>query len=518
MRFPWLARWRGFSLRSTLIVAVVLPLAAAVTLGGVLVLRELERQAVARMEEEVELVARAIRLPLSRALERGREGSVSMALESAFRIGRVYGAHLYDRDGRLVASFGAAAPGEDPGRISELVEDESRQGEYGRAGPEEVYSYFVSLTDSGNRPLGLLQVTRRRSDIDGYLDGLRRRAALVLLGAFAVAGGLVLVGHRRAVGRHLERLGGSMARVEGGQREHRAPVEGPREIRRLAEGLNTMLDSIARAEEELVERREAQFRLRSELREAEKMAAVGRLSAGVAHELGSPLGSVDGRAQRLLRRSDELPDDVEREVRALRGDAGRMERIVRQLLDFGREVHGPRRTVTADRIASGAVRAVQGEAEEADVTVDVGGPEPAPALAVDPRGGERALTNLVRNAVHAAPGGRVEVRWGLEEEDEERVWFEVCDDGPGVDPDLRNRIFEPFFTTKPTGKGTGLGLAVVHGIARAHGGDVSVDRSASGGARFRLTFRVDGGRTADPPEADRGSASRAPASEGGPDA
>lgn len=490
LRAPFRA-WRFPSLRSALVVAVVLPLAVAVMVGGFLVLREFEQQAVDRMEEDVELVARAIRLPLSRAMERGRDGTVVDALVSAFQIGRVYGAHLYDQEGRLVSSFGSAAPGEDPGRLSDMAESESRQGEYGQAGSEEVYSYFVPLTSSGNRPLGLLQVTRRRSDIEAYVDGLRLRAGLVLLVGVLAATGLVLVGHRNAIGRHVDRLVGSMRRVEEGDRDHRTDVDGPREIAGLASGLNAMLDSIARAEDELVERREEKLRLQSELREAEKMAAVGRLSAGVAHELGSPLSSVDGRAQRLLRRSD-LSSEAEMEVKALRNDAGRMERIVRQLLEFGRGVHGDRRPVRADRMARSVVSTLREEADEAGVTLVTDGPGTPAVLSVDPRGVERALSNLVRNAIQATPGGRVEVRW-LEAEDG-TGGFEVADDGPGVDEDLRSRIFEPFFSTKKTGEGTGLGLAVVHGIVQEHGGNVTVGEGRLGGAAFRLTLPVEAER------------------------
>lgn len=473
------------SLRTSLILTVVVPLAAAVTVAGFLVLRELEREAVARMEEDVQLVARAIRLPLSRALERDRvEGAVD-ALESAFRIGRVYGAYLYDGEGRLVSAFGVAGTGEDPERLSELAEEEARQGEYARAGPEEVYSYFVSLTGTGGRSLGLLQVTRRRSDIRAYVDGLRLRVGGVLFVGLGVMAGLVLVGHRGGVGRHLDRLVESMSRVEKGEREHRARPEGPREIARLASGLNRMLDSISEAEAEVREHREEQLRLERELGQTEKMAAVGRLSAGVAHELGTPLSVVDGRAQRLLRRED-LPRGAEDEIRTIRDEASRMEAIVRQLLDFGRGVHRARRTVPADRLVRSVVSAHREGAGRSGVELVVEGDGPAPALSVDPGSMERALGNLVRNAVQAARS-RVAVGW-FGRPEEGTVGLRVADDGPGIDPALAERIFEPFVTTKPTGQGSGLGLAVVHGIVEDHGGRVEVRSGALGGAELRVVL------------------------------
>ncbi len=497
------------SLRTSLILAVVLPLATATVAGGVWVLAEMERRAVERMEEDLQLVARALQLPLSRALEREREGSAVSALESAFRIGRVYGAYLYDDQGDLRTAVGAAAPSEDPDRLSDLAEEGTRVGEYSSAGPEEVYSYFVSLTSSGGRPLGLLQVTRRRGDIDDYVHALRLRMGAALLVGLVVMTSLVLVGHRGAVGRHLERLLETMVRVTEGDRDHRAEADGPREIARLAEGLNRMLDSITRAEAEVRESREEQLRLERELRRSEKMAAVGRLGAGVAHELGTPLSVLDGRAQRLLRR-DDLDTEAVDELKALREQVTRMQEIVRQLLSFGRGVHGSRRPVPVDRLARSVVAALRESPEEPSGEISVDGPSPPPVVYVDPGAVERVLTNLVRNGLEAADGGRVELRW-FGGPDRGPAGFEVHDDGPGVDPEIRDRLFEPFFTTRETG-GTGLGLAVVHGIVEQHGGGVEIISGRLGGAGFRVVLPLAGS----PEESDVDVGRSGPAGGAGP--
>lgn len=476
------------SLRSSLILAVIAPLSVAVTVVGMLVLRVLEQEAVERMEEDVQLVSRAIRLPLSRALAEGRVGGAVDALESAFRIGRVYGAYLYDGDGRLVSAFGAADTGEDPDRITEIAEEEDRQGEYGQAGGEEVYSYFVPLTSDGGRAIGLLQVTRQRSDIREYVSALRVRVGGTLFAGLAVITGLVLVGHQRAVGRHLDRLLEGMSRVEGGDRQHRTDSDGPREIASLAGGLNRMLDSIEHAEEEVRGHQEEQLRLERELRQSEKMAAIGRLAAGVAHELGTPLSVVDGRAQRLLRRTD-LPEGSESEVRGIRQESARMEEIVRQLLDFGRGVHPTRRPVPADRLVRSVVAAHEMDVQRAGVELEISGPTPAPVLDVDPAGMDRAAANLVRNGIQAARK-RVAVGWFWDEVRKE-AGIRVADDGPGVASEVEDRIFEPFFTTKSTGEGTGLGLAVVHGIVEEHGGRVDVGAGPLGGAEFRIVLPLE---------------------------
>ena len=485
-------RWTGWSLRASLVVAVVLPLALAAVGGTVLVMRVVEEAAVDRMQDEVELVARAIRGPLSRSLELGRETAVVTTLESAFQIGRVYGASLYDEEGELVVSVGAGTR-EEPDRVEELAEGADRLGEYAEAGGREVYSYFVPLSGAAGRSLGVLELTRQRSDIDAHVAELRTGALGLLGGVLLLITGLVLVGHHRAVGRPLSRLLGSMGRVEAGVRGHRARREGPREIARLATGLNAMLDSIDAAEAEVQERRNAQTRLETELREAEKLAAVGRLSAGVAHELGSPLSVVDGKAQRLLR-ADHLSPPHREELEGLRREVRRMESIVRQLLQFGKEGGGTPRLVEAGTLARSAAAAAREELRRHDVELELEGPAPGPELEVDPARVEGALSNLLRNAAHAAPGGWIRLRWGPAGE-EEGGWaeFTVEDDGPGLSPEVQSRVFEPFFTTKATGEGTGLGLAVVHGVAEEHGGQVTAENRSEGGALFRLVLPIRSG-------------------------
>lgn len=481
-------RWMNrVSLRMSLVLSVVLPVLVALGLVSYIALQAIEHQAQEKMEEDVQLVARALQLPLGRALDRGREGSVENALESAFSINRVYGAYVYDEAGTLMSAVGGFQVEPDERRLSDLAETGDRQGAYEEIGDRTVYSYFVPLTDTGGRVNGLLQVTRHANDIQQYLTTLRWQAGGLLGLTMLLIVGLVLYGHHRAIGTPLTHLSDTMARVERGDLECRAQRRGPTEIASLAGALNTMLESIETAQAEIVERRQTQLRLERRLQHAEKLAAIGQLSAGVAHELGTPLSVIDGKAQRALR-NDALPAAVTDTLQSIRGEVDRMEHIVRQLLDFGRRHTLERRTVPADRIVQMAVGGLQESGAQAEVDLEVDGRDPAPVLDVDPTLMERALANLLRNAVEATPGGRVRVAWFVEDD---AVGFTVDDDGPGVEDDIQSRVFEPFFTTKSVGQGTGLGLAVVHGVVEEHGGSVEVGDSTLGGARFRIVLPAD---------------------------
>ena len=474
------------SLRIALVGAVLVPFLVATAATGWLGITFLERQTQERMREDIELIARAIRLPLSHALERGREGAVQQALESAFKINRVYGVYIYDQDGSMVARSGTRKASTESERASRIAEGGERQGEFERAGEEEVFSYFVPLVDSGGRVNGLLQVTRQGREFDRYIDRVRASGTGVFLTAGLVLALIVFLGHRWVVGRHLERMEGGLGRVEAGDLHHRLTPRGPRELRTLAAGLNQMLDAVLRSRGLLAEQREREAVLTERLHQAEKMAALGQLAAGVAHELGSPLSTVDGKALRALRR-DDLPDPVRQSLGRIREETGRMERIIRQLVDFGRANPLYRTRLPADRPLRSALRQLQEGPGSGAVRVELDIRGPTPVIAVDTARLEQALSNLLRNAVQAAA---TQVRAGGAPADGGyQYWVE--DDGPGFDEPTRSRLFEPFFTTKSVGEGSGLGLAIAHSAVVDHGGRIEAETSPLGGALFRITLPLD---------------------------
>ncbi len=473
------------SLRQAMLFFAILPLLLAAAGGAWLGLGVLEEQLERRLQEDVELVARAIRLPLADALESGREEQVLRALESAFQIRRVYGAYVYDELGRRIAAVGAVEPREgEEAEVDEITGLEGRFGEYGEVGERRVYSYFVPLIGARGEPIGMLQVTRRRREMEEYLERWQRSAAWLIGGIVVLGAGLVLVGHHRAVGRPVARLVEGMRRVEAGESEHRVPVEpNPKEIGSIAAGLNRMLDGLARSEREVERRRGMELALQERLQRSERLASIGQLAAGVAHELGTPLGVVDADAQRALRDTELDPEERERWER-VRGQVRRMDATVKQLLGISRREEAARRRMSVGRIVRGAQAAVRPVFEELGSELRVRSGEPSAEIVVDPPRLEQALANLLRNAAQADPGGSVRLRWRVSSDE---ISFVVEDDGPGIPPEERGRIFQPFFTTKAPAEGTGLGLALVQTVADEHDGEVRLEETDSGGARFILS-------------------------------
>ncbi len=220
------------------------------------------------------------------------------------------------------------------------------------------------------------------------------------------------------------------------------------------------------------------------LLQAEKMAAVGQLAGGVAHEINNPLGGILAFAQLMLQ--DERPETDRESLRLIQDAAVRAKRIVESLLRFSRRPRDDERgEVDLARLAEDALFLMQSKMKEGQVQV-VRELEPAFTIG-NGNQIQQIIVNLLVNAMQAiGKKGRVTVGTGAGQPG--RVQLSVSDDGPGVPPEIAGRIFEPFFTTKPEGQGTGLGLSICYRIADEHGGTIRQEAAPEGGACFVADF------------------------------
>lgn len=291
-------------------------------------------------------------------------------------------------------------------------------------------------------------------------DQAERRSwwSLALVGAtcsLALAFG-VLVARRlwNEFTRPLEQLEAVAHRVTSGDRAARMGAPQLVELAPLAAAFDTMLDTLADKEQQL--------------RATDRLAAVGRVAAGVAHEMNNPLGVIRGYLKTLRRQKHD--ERTATDLATIDAEAAICQHIVEDLLAHTRVPVLSRSEVDAGALVAGAAaRALDSQSPD-DVTVRV---EPA-LLHVDPLRLRQVLVNLVRNALEAAPGERVEVIG--ERRGGDGYAFRVRDHGPGLTSEARARLFEPFFTTRPGG--TGLGLAISYGLVAAHAGNlIAADRT-----------------------------------------
>ena len=220
------------------------------------------------------------------------------------------------------------------------------------------------------------------------------------------------------------------------------------------------------------------------LRKSEKLAAIGQLISGVAHELNNPLSSILILVETLLQ--DVRPLEDTEALTTIRDQARRSRAIVRDLLSSARGGPVRRQMTNVADLLQRTARGLAPQVEELGGELRVSIEDSLPELSMDPTAIAQVITNLVVNGAQAAKeGGRVRVRARV---NSNRLEILVEDNGPGIAPDDFSRLFEPFFTTKPPGVGTGLGLAVSRGIVEVHQGTLMAENIPGGGARFTLAL------------------------------
>ena len=228
----------------------------------------------------------------------------------------------------------------------------------------------------------------------------------------------------------------------------------------------------------------------SRLLRTEKLAALGQLLTGVAHELNNPLTSILGYSQRLLQ--NERLSGNGREVRHIFEEAERATAILRQLLMNAHENKPELRTVALNQVVLQTIELQQAGLMHENIRVELDLDPALPLVHGDAGQLQQILMNLTGNARQALEqkgrGGTIKVR--TRQIGDQRVLLEIADDGPGISAENMEHIFDPFFTTKPAGSGTGLGLAIVLGIVREHGGHVNVSSPPQGGAIFSIALRA----------------------------
>lgn len=230
--------------------------------------------------------------------------------------------------------------------------------------------------------------------------------------------------------------------------------------------------------------------LESQLLRAEKLVTVGILAAGIAHEIGTPLGVVRGRAEYMSGKLGAGHPQAAG-IQVIIEQIDRVSRTIRQLLDFSRVQPAMVRGVVLGPLLRGAQELLHGEAERRRVAVEVEVPEGLPPLSADPDQLQQVVLNLALNACDACePGGRVRIEAHVEAPGEPGAWsgvrLTVRDDGCGIPAEHLNRVFDPFYTTKKRGQGTGLGLTVVAQIVRNHGGRIELESEPGRGTCVTL--------------------------------
>jgi len=354
--------------------------------------------------------------------------------------------------------------------------------------------------------------TAKRPTAIEFVEPLAEERTFVRMSHLAIVGATVAVVticallatllQVRLVGRPLALLRDKARRAGAGDFSAPLVLRQHDEMGELADEINTMCDRIAEANRRAADEAAGRIAALEQLRHSERLATVGQLAAGVAHELGTPLNVVSARAELLVGRMS--PADSAASGRIILEQTDRMTRIIQQLLDFSRRRGPTMGLANLEQLVSRTLDLITPAAERAKVRVECAARGPLFAR-LDQSQIQQVLANVVMNGIQAMPGGgRLRVGVGVRRAhppgggaEGDYLCVTVEDEGGGIAPDDLPRVFEPFFTTKPVGEGTGLGLAVAHGIVAEHGGWIEVASEVGKGSRFSIFLP----RPAEPAEA-----------------
>ncbi|ORJ62184.1 sensor histidine kinase [Geothermobacter hydrogeniphilus] len=356
-------------------------------------------------------------------------------------------------------------------------------------GKDYLFTYLPLVTPGGR--LGAVEVSESLAEMHGYVRESMRRSAFMLATAVACSLLLITVIGSIWVDRPVKKLAAHAERIADG--DFSGPVESDSrdEFGLLAGALEKMRGQLASA------RTADQARLDAleKLRHTERLATLGRLSAGMAHELGTPLNVIAGRAK-LLSRDGLTAEEVQRNARIIGDQAQRMTLIMRQLLDFARRGELRKHPLELSGLATTVINLVHPAAEKQGVELQLDIRQPDVRAAADAGQLQQVLINLSMNGIQAMPeGGVLVLRVDRPREvsppaevDHPGPWVSlaVSDQGTGIDEKNLQQLFDPFFTTKEIGQGTGLGLSIAWGIARDHGGWIGVESTLGKGSCFTL--------------------------------
>lgn len=355
----------------------------------------------------------------------------------------------------------------------------------------------------GYEVAGALEVSASTQHLaDAWRGDVLRTLPLVLVIVGLVVAAIMLVS-RTVLSRPIDKLLSGIDDVAHGDLSRVLLSEREDEIGALASRFNEMTYSLRESRAETERQNQARNHLESRLFQTEKLATIGQISAEIAHEVGTPLNVIAGRARGLAKKSGDRAA-VEKNAHIIAEQAGRITRIIQRLLDFSRRKVGSIETELVDlnTVSLTTMEFLDGKLTAVGVRHSLTRAEELPPVKGHPDQLQQVLINLILNAVEAMPDGgllRIETsevtrrRPGLELAPEQStVVVEITDSGPGIPAEARDKIFEPFYTSKSGIGGTGLGLAVVHGIVKEHDGWLEVGDGPSGGTRFRVCLPAAG--------------------------
>ncbi|OGR00725.1 MAG: hypothetical protein A2511_14005 [Deltaproteobacteria bacterium RIFOXYD12_FULL_50_9] len=354
--------------------------------------------------------------------------------------------------------------------ISSTLHIQRDGGAFSAEGPSGKLLIKFPLTDMSNATVGNVMIIQ-----EDRLPGIISKTHLTLfflLLAISAASIFVLFLVLNRVLRPVVKLREGAERIGKGEFDYRIEIASRDEIGELSEGFNRMAANL-----------EKMRCMEDRLYQSERLAAIGKFAAGIAHEINNPIGNVIGIAKLMLKNTWETAarEDLESIIK----DSGRCANIIKDLLVYSRQAPPKKEITSLSGLIDDAVKSVAHQAQSRSIEIVRASTSGLQEISVDPLQISQVLSNILFNAVQSiASSGSITIRTTIIEDNMAEI--SISDNGIGIDDEIKGKIFYPFFTTKAVGEGTGLGLAISYGIVQNHGGEIIAESRKGHGSTFRI--------------------------------
>lgn len=463
------------SISTRLILFLTVAVSSVIAATSYYTLRHREAALNRTMRSEVVAHAYTLQIALEDLVNAGRPADAAHLVDRLSDNPYLFRVTLYDERGRVLMYSDLETVGEQSTEpeVLETISSGNRIEYLHTIEGQEYFSILLPVQLAQGRQ-GALEIAQPTAFLQAEIARARRSHAINLAMVVIVILIIVSVVLRNSLARPIKALLEGAAAIGRGNLSYRVALSRRGdEFSQLASEFNRMADSLVVQHEAAVRAAEQGVELERELRHRDRLVLIGRIAASVAHEMGTPLNVIDGRAAQLLQRSDAPIEMRQRNLTIIREQTRRIAQVVRQLLDLSRTDRISREPVDLAQVFSDVGELIEVEANRNGVSVEIVAGPPI-CIEGDKDMLRQVFLNLCINAIQAMPqGGQLRLECqpdGQSKNGREFILAQVSDSGTGIAPEHLPQIFDPFFTTKDIGQGTGLGLAVSRRIVEDHGG------------------------------------------------
>lgn len=474
------------SINTKLVLLLTLTVGAVMLAASFLSLRQREAALESALRDELRAHAVTLSIALEENYRNGRINEAQILIDRMRENSRVYGVLLFDENGDL-RSLSQPATIDDfrqPPELREVLRT-GEPVEFVRAVERQKFLSIILPLKLPEEKRGAIEIVKPLALIETDIAAARIRWLATTLLLLATIFLVVYIVLRRSLSRPiLALLDGARALGEGNL-SHRVRIGTTGdELAQLAAEFNRMADNLAEKRRSAEIEAENRLNLEKQLRHSERLASVGRLAAGIAHELGAPLNVIDARAEQLIENGDAPREKQIKNLTIIRTQSARITHIVRQLLNLARPYNLRFERLKITDLIKSALEEFEA-AENLKIEFEV---KEDSIISGDADYLRQVFINVLRNAAQAMNNqGTLKIDiFETSRDDKTCAAVAVSDSGSGIAPENLEKIFDPFYTTKDIGQGTGLGLAVSRRIIEEHSGAIEAANNAEGGARFTV--------------------------------